>query len=327
MKRIERIWQGWGPFTLLLLPLSAVYCALTALRRLCYRLGLLRSVKLPVPVIVVGNISVGGTGKTPVVVWLAQWLAARGLSPGILTRGYGGGSTQWPRRVEADTPAQEVGDEAVLLARRTTCPVYAGPGRVETARRLLSEQTCDIILSDDGLQHYALQRDLELAVIDGERRFGNGLCLPAGPLRETTSRLHQVDLILTNGQAQVGELPFRVYGDQAWPVNGKGSARPLSDFSGRRVAAVAGIGNPERFFRMLESIGVKISRHVFPDHHPFRPEDLTSLVGIPVLMTEKDAVKCEGFAGEDVWFVPADAHFDKNFTNQLELLIDRLIHG
>ena len=327
MNRIEQSWNGRGLITLLLLPLSALYCVLVALRRGFYRLGILKSGQLPVPVIVVGNISVGGTGKTPVVVWLAHWLLNKGFSPGILTRGYGGKSAQWPRQVEAATQASEVGDESVLIHRRTACPVYAGPDRLKTGQRLLSEQDCDIIISDDGLQHYALDRDLELAVIDGERRFGNGLCLPAGPLREGKKRLRTVDMILANGDAQQGEHPFRVYGAQAFSVRNSCESRPLSAFTGKNVEALAGIGNPERFFSMLESIGVKISRHAFPDHHPFTPGDLEPFRGQTVLMTEKDAVKCEAFAGEDVWFVPAEAMFNENFTQQLALLIDRLIHG
>ncbi len=327
MIRIEQIWNGWGPITLLLLPLSALFCVLVVVRRGCYRLGLMSSGKLPVPVIVVGNISVGGTGKTPVVVWLAHWLRMKGYNPGIITRGYAGGSDHWPRQVGADTPASEVGDESVLIHRRTACPVYAGPDRFKTAQRLLVEQDCNIIISDDGLQHYAMHRDLELAVIDGERRFGNGLCLPAGPLREGRKRLKNVDMILANGPAQTGEHPFRVVGSQALSVNQRLEPRPLSAFLGKNIEAVAGIGNPERFFSMLESIGVKITRHAFPDHHPFTPGDIEPFMGNTVLMTEKDAVKCEAFAGDDVWFVPADAMFDNNFTQQLELLINRLIHG
>ena len=214
-----------------------------------------------------------------------------------------------------------------MLRRRTGCPVYAGPDRVSTGRRLLSEQPCDILICDDGLQHYALQRDLELLVIDGERRFGNGLCLPAGPLRETTKRLHSVDLLIANGPARTGEYAMRVSGEQALAVNGSQPGRPLHSFSGKAVEAIAGIGNPERFFRLLESVGVKITRHPFPDHHPFRAEDLRPFSGRTVLMTEKDAVKCAAFAGDDVWYVPADAHFDNSFIQRLELLIDRLIHG
>lgn len=327
MNRIEQIWHGWGLFTLLLLPLSAVYCLLVGIRRRLYRWGLLKSGKLPVPVIVVGNITVGGTGKTPVVVWLAHWLLGKGFSPGIITRGYGGESAHWPRQVDADSPASEVGDEAVLLYRRSACPVYAGPDRFKTGRRLLSEQDCDIIISDDGLQHYALDRDLELAVIDGERRFGNGLYLPAGPLRERKNRLHEVDLVLVNGAAEEGEHPLRVSGAHALSVKDRCESKPLSEFAGKNVEAVAGIGNPERFFGMLESVGVKITRHAFPDHHPFKSQDLVPFAGNTVLMTEKDAVKCEAFAGDDVWFVPADASLNENFTHQLELLIDRLKHG
>ncbi len=327
MNRIEQIWSGWGLFTLLLLPLSGIYYLLVGIRRYFYRSGLLRSSRLPVPVIVVGNITVGGTGKTPVVVWLAHWLLEKGFSPGIVTRGYGGKSTQWPRQVAESSQASEVGDEAVLLYRRSNCPVYAGPDRYQSGQRLLSEQTCDIIISDDGLQHYALVRDLELAVIDGERRFGNGLCLPAGPLRERKNRLLEVDLVLTNGVAQEGEHPLRVAGTQVLSVKDRHKSKPLSAFVGQDVEALAGIGNPERFFGMLESAGVKITRHAFPDHHPFSPEELESFADHTVLMTEKDAVKCEVFAGDDVWFVPADASFNEIFTKQLELLTNRLIHG
>jgi len=313
--------------TLLLLPLAALFCLLASVRRQLYRQGLMPSSKLAVPVVIVGNLTVGGTGKTPVVVWLARWLQCRGLRAGILTRGYGGQSKVWPLRVEPDTPVTQAGDEALLLRRRTGCPVYAGPDRVQAGRQLLAEQGCDILICDDGLQHYALQRDLELLVIDGERRFGNGLCLPAGPLRETRKRLNSVDLLITNGNALAGEHPLRVSGDMALAVNGMRPHRSLASFAGQSVEAIAGIGNPERFFRLLESHGVRINRHSFPDHHPFRPADLEPFAGTTVLMTEKDAVKCVAFAGDDVWYVPAEAHFNKPFTQRLRLLIDRLIHG
>jgi len=326
-RRIQRSWGGWGPLTLLLLPLAGLYCLIVVLRRWLYRRGLIRSTRLAVPVVIVGNLSVGGTGKTPVVIWLAHWLRERGLRPGILTRGYGGQSENWPLRVEPDTPAAQAGDEAVLLRRRTGCPVYAGPERARVGLRLLAEQDCDILICDDGLQHYALQRDLELLVVDGERRFGNGLCLPAGPLREPRRRLRSVDLRIVNGEARAGEHPMRVSGETALPVNGAAPARSLDSFAGETVEAVAGIGNPERFFRLLESRGVRINRHGFPDHHPFRAEDLAPFAGRTVLMTEKDAVKCAAFAGDHVWYVPADAHFDEPFIQQLTLLIDRLIHG
>jgi len=260
-------------------------------------------------------------------VWLAHWLRSRGLKPGILTRGYGGQAKSWPLRVEPDTPVVQAGDEALLLRRRTGCPVYAGPDRAQAGRRLLAEQECDILLCDDGLQHYALQRDLELLVIDGERRFGNGLCLPAGPLRETRSRLRSVAMLIANGKAGPGEHPMRVSAARAVSINGKLTDRALESFAGRSVEAVAGIGNPERFFRLLESQGVRINRHSFPDHHPYRPEDLAPYAGRTVMMTEKDAVKCAAFAGDDIWYVPAEAHFDKPFMQQLALLIDRLIDG
>jgi tetraacyldisaccharide 4'-kinase len=327
LKPLDHYWNGWHLLTLLLLPLSAIFCLLVTLRRRLYRWGVLGSTRLEVPVVVIGNLSVGGTGKTPLAIWLVQWLRSRGLSPGIITRGYGGQAGHWPQRVEADSPPTQVGDEAVLLSRRGGCPVYAGPDRIRSARALLSEQPCDIIISDDGLQHYAMQRDLELVVIDGERRFGNGLCLPAGPLREPASRLKSVDLVLINGNPRPGESAMQVSGGQLLPVNGTRPPGLLADLQGREVEAVAGIGNPERFFHMLEAAGLFINRHRFPDHHPFTAEDLAAFSGKTVIMTEKDAVKCGAFANDQVWYVPADAEPDQDFVQQLEALIDRLIHG
>ena len=327
MKRIDQYWGGWNWLTLLLLPLSLLFCMLVFLRRWCYRLGLLKSTRLPVPVIVVGNISVGGTGKTPLVIWLARWLQQRGMQPGILIRGYGGRAADGPCQVAADTPAWEAGDEAVLLSRRTGCPVYIGRDRRKSGALLLSEQPCDVIIADDGLQHYALRRDVELAVIDGERRFGNGLCLPAGPLREPRSRLESVDLVICNGTPQAGEHAMRVAGTQAVSLDGRQPARSLEAFAGGPVEAIAGIGNPERFFTTLESAGLSITRHRFPDHHPYSEKDLAPFRGKTVLMTEKDAVKCELFSVDGIWYIPADASFDESFTQQLELLFERLIHG
>jgi tetraacyldisaccharide 4'-kinase len=303
---IERSWDGWHPITWLLLPLSALFCLLAWLRRLAYRAGWLSSRKLDVPVIIVGNISVGGTGKTPLIVWLAQHLVERGHRPGIILRGYGSAAGKLPREVTAASRPGQVGDEAVLIERRAGCPVVVGRDRVEAGRRLLQSHDCDLILSDDGLQHYALQRDLEIVVIDGTRRFGNGLCLPAGPLRERAGRLRRADLVIVNGNARQGEYTMKVVADRAISL-AQGEVRSLEAFQGQAVHALAGIGHPERFFNTLKEAGLQPQCHPFPDHHPYQEEELRSFSGKTVLMTEKDGVKCEEFALPDLWFVPASA--------------------
>lgn len=326
MNAIQRSWDGWHGITLLLLPLSGLFCLLVSLRRRLYRLGWFSRHRLPVPVIIVGNISVGGTGKTPLVLWVAQRLIRMGLKPGILLRGYGGGSPGGPQEVTPQSRATEVGDEAVLIKRHLACPVFIGRDRAEAGERLLSAYACDLIISDDGLQHYALQRDLEIVVVDGGRRFGNGLCLPAGPLRETASRLDQADLVIVNGQGRQGEFSFRVMGDRAYPLGG-GEPRSLPTFIGEPVAALAGIGHPERFFQMLRDAGLAPVCHAFPDHHPYQAEELRSISTATVLMTEKDAVKCELFARPNYWVVPAAAEPDSAFQAAFETKIRRLIDG
>ncbi len=326
MRFIERSWDGWHPVTLLLLPLSGLFCLLVWLRRLAYRTGWLRSHRLDVPVIVVGNISVGGTGKTPLVAWLVQRLQQMGHSPGIILRGYGGTAAKAPTEVTATSRAEEVGDEAVLLQRHCGCPVVVGSARVEAGRRLLALHDCDLIISDDGLQHYALQRDLEIVVIDGERRFGNGLCLPAGPLRELPSRLRRAGLVIVNGKGKGEEFSMQVEADQAISLGG-GKVLPLSAFADRSVHAVAGIGHPERFFETLKTAGLQPECHPFPDHHPYREDDLSSFSGETVLMTEKDGVKCEHYAIPDLWYVPARARPDEEFQRAFDSKIERLING
>ncbi|MBT3026685.1 MAG: tetraacyldisaccharide 4'-kinase [Candidatus Thiodiazotropha sp. (ex Ctena orbiculata)] len=327
MNAIEASWNGWSALTLLLLPLSAIFCLVSAVRRLLFRIGLLRVVDLDVPVIVVGNISVGGTGKTPLVIWLAEKMQQLGFKPGIVTRGYGGNSRQWPREVAPDTQASEVGDEALLLRRRTGCPVYAGPDRSTVAQRLLADHPCDLIISDDGMQHYALGRDLEIAVIDGARRFGNGLCLPAGPLRERRGRLAETDLVLINGAGNGDQHRMRLSAAEAVALDGRGESRALDAFISGPVHAVAGIGHPERFFNMLEEAGLTLHRHPFPDHHPFSADDLQAFEDQTVLMTEKDAVKCELFAHPGHWYVPTTAEVDPGFENALVALTKRFRDG
>jgi len=316
MSVLERHWVRLTPVSLLLFPLSLVFCALVQLRRALYRLGVLRHAQLPVPVIVVGNITVGGTGKTPLVIWLADFLRQAGYRPGIITRGYRGQNRTWPMIVTAQTTAAQAGDEAVLLARRSGCPVLAGPDRVATAR-LHAAQGCNVIVSDDGLQHYRMGRDLEIAVIDGMRRFGNRLCLPAGPLREPVSRMKSVSLRVANGPAQAGELGMVLVPTGFYSLANPDRRVSADAFRGGPVHAVAGIGNPERFFSSLHDLGLQVYPHPFPDHHVFRAEELEFGDDRPVILTEKDAVKCEQFAKAHFWVLAVEARTDADLGVQI----------
>lgn len=321
-------WYSRNPVALLLLPISWLFCALVWLRRWAYGRGWLRVVRMPVPVIVVGNLSVGGTGKTPLVGWIVEYLAGRGLRPGVVSRGYGGKAPSWPQRVTADSDPDMVGDEPVLLARRTGCPLWVGPDRVAAARALLAEELCDIVVSDDGLQHYALARDIEIAVIDGSRRQGNGFCLPAGPLREPISRLAQVDLLVCNGEdPHEGELAMHLEPQGLVNLRDPQLRQDLKEWAGREVIAVAGIGNPQRFFALLRRCGMQVDGRSFPDHHAFRPADLPKDETRAVIMTEKDAVKCRGFARRNDWFIPVRARLNAAFADRLEQLLRSLPHG
>jgi tetraacyldisaccharide 4'-kinase len=322
MPKLADIWYGRSAWVWLLLPLSALYCAIVAARRLAYRTGLQKIHRLDVPVIVVGNLTVGGTGKTPLAIWLSQFLRAQGYRPGLIARGYGGKATHWPQAVTADSDPSLVGDEPVLLVRATDCPMVVAPDRVAAARALLAEHDCNIIISDDGLQHYALGRDIEIAVVDGERRFGNAHCLPAGPLREPARRLREVDLIVANGAARAGEFAMRVHAGEAVNLL-SGERRQLHEFHPRSVRAIAGIGHPERFFAALRAAGLKFTARAFPDHHDYRPEDLASADDV-VIMTEKDAVKCRHFARDTFWAVETRTEIGSEFGARLvELLRSR----
>ncbi len=321
--RLPRIWYSRNGLSQALRPLSWLFCGLVNLRRLLYRLRILPSRRLPVPVIVVGNLTVGGTGKTPLVIAIARLLREHGYRPGIVSRGYGGRARRWPQQVRPDSDPVMVGDEPILIARQTGCPMAVGPERAEAGEALLRHHDCDILLCDDGLQHYALRRDLEILVIDGERRFGNGLCLPAGPLREPVRRRETVDFLICNGtSAHSGELPMRYrIGDL---VNLADPTRrvPLSDWQGRPVHGVAGIGHPARFFETLERAGLQVTRHPFADHHPYTAADLHFGDDRPVVMTEKDAVKCQRFARANLWYLPIEAQlpdgFAQHFINRIE---------
>ncbi len=327
MKRLDSYWNDRNAVAVALWPLSWLFRLLAWGRRQAYRSGLCRQHRLPVPVVVVGNLSVGGTGKTPLVVWLVAYLKALGYNPGIVTRGYGAQIGSQPRRVTADSRAERVGDEPLLMARRTGCPLFAAPDRVAAARALLQQGDCNLIVSDDGLQHYALGRDIEIAVVDGERRFGNGFCLPAGPLREPPSRLADVDLVIVNGHAGPGEHSMRVKAGKAINLSDPERSCDLDEFSGQPVHAVAGIGNPQRFFRLLRMHGLQVEARAFPDHHLFTKADITPDDERPLFMTEKDAVKCRDFAQPRHWYLPIDVEVDDAFAHRLAELLRGVERG
>lgn len=317
MNFLDRYGYSLNGVAVLLWPPSLLFGLAARARRLLYQHGLRRREAVPVPLIVVGNISVGGTGKTPLVIRLVELVREAGYQPGVISRGYGGQSAQWPQHVRADSDPGQVGDEPVLLVRRCHCPVVVGPDRVAAARALLDTYGCNVILSDDGLQHYRLHRDLEIAVVDGFRRLGNGACLPAGPLREPPSRLREVDFVVGNGAARGGEYLMSLRGDKAVNLHDPYVSVTLTGFSQGTVHAVAGIGDPGRFFDHLRHARLRILEHPFPDHHAFRPEDLHFPEDLPVLMTEKDAVKCRTFAPEGCWYVPVSAWLEPAFEEDL----------
>lgn len=328
MHWIERHWSRVTLLTLALAPLSVVFAGVVGLRRWLYAKGALQVSKLPVPVLIVGNISIGGTGKTPLVLWLVDLLRQSGYRPGIVSRGYGGdGNT---RAVTPQSNPTIVGDEPLLLYKRSQVPVYVGSNRVLAAQSLLSEHPeCDILISDDGLQHYALHRDLEITVVDGERGFGNGLLLPAGPLREQAQRLDEVDAIVCNGASTTLSQPYYVMALEAdqWHNVAEPHHRCAHvAFSGKSLHAVAGIGNPPRFFQLLREVGLNCAQHPFPDHHPFRREDFEFAHDDIVLMTEKDAVKCAAFAKPNWWYLPVTAQVDPALRNLILSKI-RAAHG
>jgi len=303
-------WWGW-----ILYPLSLLFAAISLSRRFLYKKALLKSTKNRLPVIVVGNISVGGNGKTPFVIWLCELLIKQGYRPGIISRGYGGKSDRYPLLVGADSSGKEAGDEPVMLFKRLGIPVVVDPVRSQAADYLSENSLADIIVTDDGLQHYALQRDIEIVVVDGKRRFGNQHLMPMGPLREPLSRLQDVDFIVNNGGAQAGEVTMLLQPDSCLAVDGKKRELPAE----RRVNACAAIGYPQRFFDTLQKQQFILNKTVgFADHHPFTADDFRQFdKQLPLLMTEKDAVKCTGFAQENWWYLPISAQLPSTFEKQL----------
>lgn len=294
--------------------LEPLFRSVTKLRRALYRSNNLSVYRAPVPVIIVGNINVGGSGKTPLVIWLVETLREAGYKPGVISRGYGGEAENYPLKVGAETPVSQSGDEPLLISRRTGVPLVVDPKRSRAAEYLLQNYKVDVIISDDGLQHYALARDIELVVVDGQRRFGNTRCLPAGPLREPLSRLHEVDFVINNGGEVNGEVSMRLQMGGVWQLSHPQNLRSVESFA-EETHAVAGIGNPERFFQQLEQAGIHIQRHSFPDHHAYQATDLPK--DGEVLMTEKDAVKCLSFAADNTWAVSVQAVLPEDFRESL----------
>lgn len=337
MRALEQAWYRKAGWLVLLWPLSIVFRWLAAIRR-GYHSAAARANPSPVPVIVVGNVSVGGTGKTPFIISLGQALKKAGLKPGVISRGYLGKAPDYPFSVEGDSSVDEVGDEALLIARVLGCPMVVDPDRVRALEKICTDFPCDVVLSDDGLQHYALPRDLEIVVIDGERLFGNGMCLPAGPLREPVSRLDSVPYLFVNGELDRDKMPSQL--ERAHPVHleatclinlHSGAKKPFkaAPFNiGTTVHAVTGIGNPNRFFKLLSALPYQVQRHDFPDHHPFTAEDFEALAideRHPVVMTQKDAVKCEEFAGPNYWYLSVEMKLPEKVLAELVNNIKQLV--
>ena len=312
------IQQGWYKGSHWLLPLRplSLLVSMEASRRLeRFRRA---PEKPPVPVLVVGNITVGGTGKTPLVIALVQAAQARGLKVAVVSRGYGGKLDQYPVTVTADSPALDVGDEPVLIARRTGAPVILDPARRNALQVAIETCKPDLVISDDGLQHYALPRSAEIVVVDGQRGLGNGRCLPEGPLREPATRLKEVDFVISTGGGWSGAYPMIM---RPGAIENLADGRTLDTHDFLReyphVHAVAGIGNPRRYFNLLNIIGLNIQPHVYPDHHAYQPADLAFSDGLPVLMTEKDAVKCAAFAEPNWWYLPVTADLPEGLLDQM----------
>lgn len=323
---IERIWSGRSALYLLLLPFSLLYGLISNALRLSYRWGLRKSWRAPVPVVIVGNLTAGGNGKTPVVIWLVQALQQRGLRVGVVSRGYGGHADAYPLVLGPNTTTREAGDEPVLIYQRTGASVAVAPLRRQAVEALVNGDDVDVIITDDGLQHYALARDIEIVVIDGERRFGNGWWLPAGPMRERAGRLKSVTSVITNGgHAQPGELAMRLEPGQAVNLL-SGECRPAGEL--QNVVAMAGIGHPPRFFNTLRQLGVVTQKEVaFADHQNYSADILHALTadGQALLMTEKDAVKARAFASANWWYLPVDAVLPLQQSNVLLNKISALI--
>ncbi len=312
LELIETAWRRKNAlYYLVLVPLSWLFAAIIYFRKSAYQLGILNSYRMPVPVIVVGNITVGGTGKTPVVMWLVEQLRNHGYRPAVVSRGYGG-SVKLPTSVDADSNAGEVGDEPILIASRCVCPVWVGANRVSVAIELLKAQPdCNVIISDDGLQHYSLRRDVEIVVTQSEQRTDMLRLLPAGLLREPLARLNTVDAIVSNGEKTIPTaFEMQLIGEQFYNLLDNNIKACAADFKHKNIKAIAGIGKPARFFEHLNKLGLTFTSTSFDDHHVYTAEDLAQMDCDALIMTEKDAVKCKAFAQPHHWVLPVQASID-----------------
>ncbi len=327
---ITDAWYQGAWWLYLLAPLSLIYAAVIVIRSFCYRIGLLSSYRSSLPVVVVGNVTVGGTGKSPLVAHLVKTFQAKGFHPGIISRGYGAEiPSNECREVLLSSSPSDVGDEPLMLKQMLACPVFVGPNRRLTVQAL-EEAGCDIVISDDGLQHYALQRDIEICVLDGQRGMGNGYLLPVGPMREWRSRLKGIDYTVLNGansllgvsqsenlirmDLEPGKLSPLLASQGAECV---AAQVEVSDFAAKRVNAVAAIGNPERFFTSLERSGLQLNRYAFEDHHAYAADDFSFAEELPIIMTEKDAVKCRALGLPNAWYLPVEAHLDHDLVDSI----------
>jgi len=329
---LNRQYYKKSSWILILLPLSFIYFLIIFFRNLAYKAGIFKSIKLDVPVVIVGNITIGGTGKTPLVIWLIEELIKKGKKPGLICSGYNSNAKS-PQEVFMDSQVSDVGDEALMIKLRfqkrhnIDIPVFVGKKKVQVGQMLLkSYSDVDILISDDGLQHYELKRDFEIVVVDGDRKFGNGFLIPAGPLREVTARVNEVDALVLNGPTE------------NWPDENKKLIYRMSCFSDtlanclhsnrisdldvleRGIVAITGIGNPERFFEQLNSVGltdIEFQKVIFNDHHLFTESDFKDYVDMDIIMTEKDAVKCKNFAQENFWYIPIYTDVDEKLLTKL----------
>jgi len=324
---LNRYWYTQKKPLWFLLPFSYLYLLTVKFRQYYYQF-FFKPKKLPIPVVIIGNITVGGTGKTPLVIYLSRLLTTAGFKPGIISRGYRGKHTL-PTIVEETSDPAFVGDEALLIKKKTNCPMVVGKKRFDAAKKLLASYAVDIILSDDGLQHYALPRDLEIVVIDGTRQFGNGAYLPVGPLREPISRLKTVDFVIANHHTHHLLTPyyFHYVPKTIFQIKKPTNTLTLEELSGKTVHAVAGIGDPNRFFRLLTEHGLVVIPHFYPDHHDFKVKDLEFLDDNYVIMTEKDAVKCRLFSDERHWALAIELIIDPNFSTEFLKRLKGLKHG
>ncbi|WP_111979473.1 tetraacyldisaccharide 4'-kinase [Algibacillus agarilyticus] len=322
MSKIEASWYNPNLITWLLLPLSGLFFLLSSLRRLLFRFNLLSTFHPGIPVIIVGNISVGGTGKTPFTLWLVKLLKSMGLKPAIVSRGYQANIKTFPHLLSSKDTAEQVGDEPLLLFEKAQVPVVIAPQRTKAAAFITQYTNCNIIISDDGLQHYALDRDLEVILIDGNRQLGNGFLLPAGPLREGKWRIKDHDLTLYSG---INDRPNHMQIKPQAPINLLDPNRVFSNLSGA-VVAVSAIGNPQRFYQSLAECGIDIDQKIeFIDHHQYQKTDFSQLYDQCIIMTEKDAVKCRHFATENYWYLPISAVVSDSFTSTLQNKIQGLV--